>query len=209
MNLTLCLQAGIKCIVQAKSKQGYRVTLTQFKNDRFDSQLTHGEKWLADIFAEQLANTNVELDSIKGELHLINSCGNVTVNGQLEFKHHPICARCGETLARHEKIDLSGHFAPVTSVKGSVSRDKISEEEEIELTEDDLNFCFYDNDEITLDPFINDAVALHIPYNYYCRDEEPCQKRHENNLKLAELDPSDPRWGVLKNFKFKDSPEDS
>lgn len=179
------------------------IPLKHFIKDSYDLALGQNEKWLMDIFAEHLINDKLEAGSVKGKIHLHNITGNVSLTGHLDFDHHPICARCGETLKRHEHINFNAHFTPVTEVatpRGHKTRD---EEEELELTERDMNFCFYSHEEIALDPFINDEIAMILPYNYYCSDQKACEKRLSEGLCTANATLGDPRWQLLKDFRFK------
>ena len=182
------------------------VPLSHFVKDVYDVTLNQSEPWLLDIFRNFLSDTGLEDDSLKGQLHLINIGGNVTLDGHIGFKHHPICSRCGEPLTRHEKIVFNAHFTPLRQVTAPHDLDtegKMDAADEIELTAEDLSFCFYKNDEIEVDPLINDEIALAIPYNYYCEDQKSCETRLNTNLKLHTDGDTDPRWISLKSLKPK------
>lgn len=189
--------------METNQRSSLVIPLKHFIKDKYDLVLSQKEKWLMDIFDEYMAKNHLKPESIKGEIHLSNIAGNVSLDGQLDFDHNPACARCGETLNRHEHINFNAHFTPVSEVARSRSDKSRPEDEELELTERDMNFCFYSHEEIELDPFINDEIAMILPYNYYCAEQKPCKERLAEQLAAVNAIQGDPRWQALKAFGFK------
>jgi uncharacterized metal-binding protein YceD (DUF177 family) len=173
-----------------------KIHIRHINKNGYDLALNDKESWLNVIFASLIPDHKVDLPSVGGHIHLDNFEGNVNLSGQIEFTHHPFCARCGAELTRREKIPLQANLIPFRAIDGEKPR---GEEEEIELTGDDLDFAFYENEEVDIDPVINDEIALALPYNYYCKDAAQCESAHL--AVVAQSDRIDPRWAALKNFK--------
>jgi uncharacterized metal-binding protein YceD (DUF177 family) len=189
--------------METKERSKLVIPLKHFIKDNYALTLNQNEKWLMKIFDEQLAGNELEAASVKGKIKLHNISGNVSLEGRLDFDHHPLCARCGEKLSRHERINFNAHFTPVSEVATPRGDKSHAEDEELELSERDMNFCFYSKEEIELDPFINDEIAMVLPYNYYCHDQKACEQRLALQMSAARAGSGDPRFQVLKDFRLK------
>lgn len=177
-----------------------KINTKHIRKDGYDIPLHSGEAWLTEILRTLFDKDMLELDSVKGNVHLENLTEIVHLSGHIELIHHPLCARCGTELKRHEKITLNANFIPRDAMTGEAVPTK---EEEIELTADDLNFAFYDNEEIEIGQVVNDEIALALPYNVYCESKAPCQARHEEQMQAHTAGNTDPRWLALKDVKLK------
>lgn len=177
-----------------------KINTRHIRKDGYDIPLNSGEAWLTEILKNLFDKEVLKLDSIKGNVHLENLTDTIHLSGHIEFIYHPLCARCGAELKRHEKIALNANLIPRDAMTGEEVPTK---EEEIELTADDLDFAFYDNEEIEVDQIVNDEIALALPYNVYCESEASCQARHEEQMHAHTAGSVDPRWLALKDVKMK------
>lgn len=166
----------------------------------YDIDLNARESWLKEILSNLFQEESLDLQSVQGQIHLDNFKGNITVSGKISFSHYPYCARCGEELNRYENINLKANILPIEAMDGEKYTD---EEQEKELTSYDLDFAFYEGEDILIDPIVNDEIALALPYNYYCPDEVACEKRVTSLQTRHSDDSIDPRWAALKTFKVK------
>lgn len=175
-----------------------KISLRQIGRNGFDVLLNDKEPWLVDVLKNIFQEAAISWTSIRGQVHLDNLEGNVNLSGRIEFDHSPLCARCGEELQRHEKVTLSANLIPFKGIAGEKAP---REEEEKELTADDLNFAFYEGEEIDIAPIVNDEIALALPYNYYCEETKACAARQKNLP--AFNDSGDVRFAALKEFANK------
>lgn len=179
-----------------------KIQLREIRNDTgYDLDLNSSETWLTNVLDAIITNHNYDKKSLKGHIHLDKVLDNVNLFGDIQFSHTPLCARCGEELAKNENITLQANFAPLTEErKGKHNQ---SEEEELEITDDDIDFAFYEGDDIDIAPVVRDEITLGMPYNFYCEDEKACEKRLEALLNKKTDGKIDPRFAVLKDFKVK------
>jgi uncharacterized protein len=133
-----------------------------------DIPLNVGEDWLMTILKTQLAEEAKPVTGVIGNVHLDILNDNVTLSGKLDFTHSPLCARCGKEITITEHVPLKATLAPLFTSKQDRAK---HEDEEEELTLDDLEFSFYDGDSVNLETILNDEVAMHLPLNYFCHDD--------------------------------------
>lgn len=177
------------------------VTLNQIPAKGLEVALSNDEEWVRIIFKNIFTDHEVEPKSIQGKINLMKYDTDVTCTGHIEFTHHPLCAHCGNELTQNEAVDFNAHFTPLYSSKEDRKKHQ-SDAEELEVTKDDLDFCFYEKDQIILNDILNDEVTLHMPYNYYCQDKSQCKLTIQNDMDISSEPAVDPRWAKLKNLKL-------
>lgn len=159
--------------------------------------LKDSEDWIKDVLKTVLGGAKWTEGSVRGELNLVKTNDIINIDADLAFQHHPLCARCGTELNRVEKIHFFSVQAPLDEGKGKDKEDQL----DAELTDDDLNFGYYENDEINIEQILNDEIALSLPYNYYCTDNVQCATHAPKDPHITLNDTSDPRWAALKDLK--------
>lgn len=182
-----------------------KVIVSQIPKKGQDFTLNASQDWVLEIFNNIFKDLKLNSTSIQGEIAVRRQDPNVTVSGFVNFTVSPQCARCGADLAIKHHIDFHALYAPLHEEK--YGKTKETEEEEIELTAQDLEFAFYENDEIDVSTLLNDEVALELPYNYYCDEKRAATCEINSRITLKELTPEtekpiDPRWEALKLLKI-------
>lgn len=164
-----------------------------------DISLSSKLEWLNTVLSQSIETALFDIDpeSLKGNIHLDNYDGEIECRGELEFSYSCQCAHCGEPLTELNKTTWHVHLSPwkLETPNG--------EDEEVELSENDLNFGFYRDGEIDLSPILNDEIALSFPYNSYCKDKTSCEDRFQKLIHHKSNDNTDPRWAALKNIKVR------
>lgn len=160
--------------------------------------LTATEDWVKEVMKNVIGTIEWEENSLKGVMDLRKTNDIVNINTDVEFTVHPLCARCGKELTFHKKICFHSVQAPLEKPRHSKNKEN---QEDIELTDDDLNFGYYENDQVNVEQILNDEIALSLPYNYYCDPKTACQAVIPPNSNITFNDGTDPRWAVLKNLK--------
>lgn len=178
-----------------------KVHLNQIKDQGLSLPLNAREDWVITVMNNAVGENRFDPDSIEGRIDLHKTNQYVNFAGNIKFARHPLCARCGKTLSVMENIALKAHLVPLCKSPAGKQK-KGSQSEQAGLTKEDLEFCFYENDEIIVDGLFNDEIALALPYNDYCQDEPTCQTVFPQDKHSGLNDKTDPRWGPLKNLKF-------
>lgn len=171
------------------------------------------DEWVIPLFKKILINENPVLDQLKGEVlvHRINDI--VSLTGQFEIPIQPNCDLCVETYPDQLVVPIHMNLSPQYKPDKKTTKHK-EIEEELELNADDLDFTFYEGNEINLATLINEQIVLALPTNYFCSQQckglcpqcglnlnkSSCSCRHEM--------PPDSPWAALKNLKldFKKKP---
>jgi uncharacterized protein len=130
----------------------------------------------------------------------------VRVHGPMSVDVEFECGRCLEM--RKMTVELEAEFVLLEKSEWSA---KYEGDDEIELSDDDMDVSFYEGDEIDLTPLVREAVLLDLPLLPRCSDEDRaiCDEAYRRNVgeaALEELDDAalDQRWAALKDIKLKD-----
>lgn len=122
-----------------------------------------GPGWFEEVMGEDI----IRNESAEGEAFLeIDVTGaTVTVSGAVKGWFHVMCSRCLEPA----KVVLDAELLLVLEEdKLGVGREL---DEELELTEEDLNFATYTGDEIDLKPYIREQFLLAVPIAPLCKPD--------------------------------------
>ena len=177
------------------------VHLREITSKGLDLPLDQKEEWVLDILRNAISETKLDQSSIKGNLHLHKTEQIIDLTGNILFTYFPLCAHCGQEVKSTERINLHATLAPLYTSPAERKKGK-ENNEEIELTKDDTEFSFYENDEIEVHRILNDEILLSLPYNYYCADKEKCEQAKPHDEHITVNDTIDPRWLKLKNLKI-------
>jgi uncharacterized protein len=72
---------------------------------------------------------------------------------------------------------------------------------EMELEADDLEFAYYDADEIDLEPLLREQLILEVPIAPICRDDCSPELSAEGKGGESGEKAVDPRWAALAKLK--------
>ncbi len=160
--------------------------------------LNAAEDWVKSVMKNIMGTIDWDASSLKGVMDLRKTNDIVNINTDVEFTVRPLCARCGQELTRHKKIYFHSVQAPLEKPRHGKNKEN---QEDIELTDDDMNFGYYENEQVNVEQILNDEIALSLPYNYYCENKTTCQAVIPPNKNITFNDGTDPRWAALKNLK--------
>ena len=159
----------------------------------FLSELERGSKKILhtfknEDFSEKLANNILAStpSSIRFEMNVEKIGGGVLLSGHYYGVLYLRCSRCADEFA----FKLDSDFRQVF-----VHLDDVKLEEEMELTEEELETDYYTGQEINLEPYLKDLIALEVPMVPICSSS--CKGM---DYKQTVIESSSP-WDVLKDFK--------
>ena len=89
----------------------------------------------------------------------------VTVTGRVVGRFDVPCSRCLEAA----EVEVDSDILLVLDPRGPTA--EVEEDEEVELTEEDLHYSTYEGDEIDLAPLIREQFVLAIPIAPLCRPD--------------------------------------
>ena len=159
---------------------------------RFAHQYQPGE---LDVSAHEFEIT--EPPQIAG---LVRQSGmDVHLTGTLKTALVVPCDRCLQDVPFQIEQDLKLVYVPLEAERAAKS--------ETELHEDDLEFSYYENDELDVDQLIREQLELALPARVLCREDccGLCAQCGTNlNLETCQCTaPGDPRWQALAELKDK------
>ncbi len=133
---------------------------------------------------------------------LLNTLGEIRVQGKLKVTMEGTCDRCLEVarLPIESKFDL--FYRPATHIA------KQHGGEEVKIDEGEAEIAFYDNGGLELEDILREQVLLSMPMQRIC--SELCkgiclvcgENRNVTNC-TCEAKPADDRWAALKNLHVK------
>jgi len=126
----------------------------------------------------------------------------VLVRGHLAALIPQVCGRCLEAFTFAVSAEVDTRFLP---------RPPGGRDEEVELTPDDLELDFYDNDLLDLDRLIQTEAMLGLPMKPLCHEEcrglcPVCGGNRNRNPCACEVRLPDPRLAVLKALAGRIAP---
>lgn len=160
------------------------------------------EEWIARNLQDVLAEGEAGYGT--ASLHIMASGNKITITGSIQARFFVDCSRCLEPAP----VDVD---SPVLLVlEPRVGQPEDEDDEEIELTEDELDYATYSGDEIDLGPFLREQLVLAIPIAPLCRED--CWPEWFSGIveteaadEEAEKNRIDPRWRALAELKKKQS----
>ena len=174
-----------------------KININTIPEEGLDIRTTKDRNWLQTIFGDV-----IESDFALDEIHL--TCNvrklqqTVLLNGALDTVIHLSCSRCLETAVLPVSTPFRYTLVPATPEESR---------EEIELSEEDLEYGYYEGEIVDCDPLIYEQIVLQIPIKVLCKED--CRGLCPDcgaNLNLGACNcPSgriDERLTVLKKLKL-------
>lgn len=161
--------------------------------------------WLQGILRQKLSDLNPQIESTAGQIEIHKTMQNVSLAGDLSLALQPTCARCGQAFDTQLEVSMQRHMVPYFS---GPREEMLSEEEEIELSADDLDFSFYHGEEIDLGEIVGEEITLALPMRFLCQEDCKglCPRCGKNlNLGVCSCDGQDDfsPFSVLNGLKLK------
>lgn len=128
-----------------------------------------------------------EVRSVTGDLLASDEgAGVVRFTGSARLVAELPCDRCSEATEVDVQADISLSYAPVVP-----RRTTSLDEEEIELSEDELDAGWYEGTTIDMGSVLCEALSLAWPARIVCSDTQSCEVRARALLKVgsAEMSP--------------------
>lgn len=122
----------------------------------------------------------------------------VLIEGAINIDVSLKCSRCcSDFVLPLQNITFSDEFNPVQ---------EMSDEDEQELTQEELDLSYYDNDEIDIQALIKEQVLLSVPMKPVCSENckgicVTCGKDLNAGLCECKEDGHDPRLAPLQKLK--------
>ncbi len=151
--------------------------------------------WLPAVLAGE-SDVDFSLEEVKISCNIKKMDKTIFLHGTVETIIHMPCSRCLDTATLPVNVPFRYTLVPAA----------IERREEIELTEEDLEYSFYEGETVDSDPLIYEQIVLQIPMKALCRED--CQglcPRCGANLNLIRCScpdrDVDERLTVLKKLK--------
>ena len=150
--------------------------------------------------ALERADDDPDAGAASAELSILGEEENVFVHGHVSGWVAVACSRCVEPVrvSFEEKINVT--YLPRAQVPND------DPDDEIEVTEDDIDVYPYDHEAIDLEPLVREQIILSVPYAPLCRDDckglcAVCGIDLNRESCQCDTQVIDPRLAALKNIK--------
>jgi uncharacterized protein len=173
-----------------------KIHVPKITEEGLDLTFSRDGKWLQDLLpAEEKNRLAMERVDVSCRVRKVRE--SVFIDGSIDTVIETDCSLCLEKA--HIPVHSEFHYVFLPN-RGL--------EQEKELTAEDMDVEYYQEETIDLDPIILEQIVLQIPMRVVCRED--CKglcPRCGVNLNLANCDCSnkifDERLSVLKNLKIK------
>lgn len=127
----------------------------------------------------------------------------IEVKGEVSTQVRLPCGRC---LQEYE-LPLKSHF-DLTYVKRIPGLQEDDEQDEVEISAQEMGLIYFEGEEINLQDGIQEQVILAFPIKAFCKKDckglcASCGKDLNKGDCGCDHQPSDPRFAALKNLKLK------
>ncbi|MFH1079129.1 MAG: DUF177 domain-containing protein [Pseudomonadota bacterium] len=137
-----------------------KINVMNIPEEGLKVQFSKDENWSRQIFKEK-EKMGLTLGRIDGSVFLKRIRQTLYLEGDLRTQAETVCSRC-----------LDAACLPINaSFKYVLSPAQTEHTEERELSPEDLDFVYYQDDLIDLDPLIIEQVLLQIPMKVLCRED--------------------------------------
>ena len=158
------------------------------------------DPWFQAVVVESFGGDYLKGAEAKLDVHLIRTGKNVQLTGGVLIDLKPACGRCLENFDRRLEVPLHINLAPRKDLS-------FGEDEEKELEPDDVNFSFYNGEEIDLDQIVREMTLLEIPLRYLCSEDckglcPQCGKNLNQETCSCKVKPVDSRFAALQKLKL-------
>jgi len=174
-----------------------KININTIPEEGLDIRTMKDRNWLQTIFGD-LVESDFALDEIHLTCNVRKLQQTVLLNGALDTVIHLSCSRCLETAVLPVSTPFRYTLVPATPEESR---------EEIELSEEDLEYGYYEGEIVDCDPLIYEQIVLQIPIKVLCKED--CRGLCPDcgaNLNLGACNcPSgriDERLTVLKKLKL-------
>lgn len=180
-----------------------KIRVQQYRQARVELQFEVSVEELRAHFAD-IGSTYEDVDAPATFAGFVERTDDVLdIRGDITVPYTLVCSRCVVERARESVLPVRWVLVPLRTLDAERLRD----DEEIELSTDDLDVSFYSSDEIDLGELVREALILELDPGDEC-GEEACDARlAELKASLesvgAEEDAIDPRWAGLAELKNK------
>lgn len=178
-----------------------QIRLQQFRQGRQELQFEVPADELRAHFAD-IGSTYEALDApAEFDGAVDRTDDTLVIRGLIAVRYRLICSRCVAERERDSALPIRWTLVPLRVLDAHRLRD----DEELELSTDDLDVSFYSGNEIDLGELVREALILELDPGDEC-GEEGCDER------LAALSAAmdaevkedvDPRWAGLADLKSK------
>ncbi len=172
-----------------------KININSIPEEGLELRETKDRSWLPALFGDTVVD-DFSLEEVKVSCHIRKLEQTVFLSGTVETVIHMLCSRCLETAELPINVPFRYTLMPALD----------ESREEVELTEDDLEYGIYEGESVDCDPLIYEQIVLQIPMKVLCREDcrGLCPQCGANlNLGACPCPEKaiDERLAVLKKFK--------
>lgn len=139
-----------------------KVTLEQIPPEGLQLDCSNQDGWLREVFV-RLAGAAAKEPPISVRLELSATNRTVRVKGEGHAEVRSECARCLKEV--DTEVDPRFDIALIPSREGEI------EDDEVELTTEELDEYTYDGNQIDVGEIVNEQFMLALPYRVLCQDD--------------------------------------
>ena len=137
-----------------------KIIVSNIPPEGMDLQFVKNGQWLSSALSQETEPVTCSQD-VQVTVHARRIGENVFLEGSITTGLDLVCCRCLEPAA----------LPVAASFKYTLSPTPEGSSEEIELTSEDLEYGYYDEDTVDLEPLVFEQILLQIPIRVLCRED--------------------------------------
>lgn len=183
---------------------GMKIQVANIPDEGLELNFSQKDGWVRDKISKALGPLYRAEDPISGHLSVRQTLENIFVKATANLKAHSNCDRCLNPYDFDLKVSSERLLTPLYGTEGR--KKKKDEGAELELTQEDLDFSYYEGDEIDAGEILREQIVLEQPITHLCRAD--CKglcphcgiNRNEGRCSCDEKAAEDSPFAVLKDM---------
>ncbi|MBL7684955.1 MAG: DUF177 domain-containing protein [Deltaproteobacteria bacterium] len=141
------------------------IKVDHLSDEGLEKDFTEKDDWVPEKLHFVLQEKYLAQDPVKGHFSLQKTMENLLLRADIQLVIHAICDRCTNEYQYEMKMHCDRLLTPLSSIEMNVPK----EEQELELSQEDLDFSAFKGNEIDVGEIIAEQVLLDLPIHYYCK----------------------------------------
>ncbi len=139
--------------------QVMKIQIARIPNEGIHLRFTEKDSWIVQKLSRALGELYHPVDPVVGRVSVYETMDNLSIQGELSFLIHPVCARCMEVYKIHSQLPIRRLLVPM------------SEGHPEKADSEDEGVGFYEGAEIDVGEMISEQVVLDQPMIYLCKPD--------------------------------------
>ncbi len=145
-----------------------KISASRLPEEGLKRKFTEQDDWVKEKLQQNLPERYLTGSPVQGHFRVFKTLNNLQFDGEISLDLQCSCDRCTQPYRYPLKLHCERILVPLFESK---RQKEIEKSLEVEVTADDLDFSYYEKDEIDLGDIFTEEILLHEPLTKLCRPD--------------------------------------